>query len=375
VASRFELTGGVAVSLDGFDKAAMTYARGQMDPYCQLPGDGSADIVLQGRTHSGAPLLDVQKAAGDRLVTASDGHALWLVDGELACSIPVEPSDRPIRLVVDSGFSLSRVFGELVRPALQLAMLYHDAVAVHSTAVEIDGGGIVVAGWSESGKTETALALMEAGASFLSDKWTVLDRRGRLSAFPIGVGVRRWVLPYLPRLRAGLPPTARAQLRVAGATGALLGPVRRRRARGRVGRLVQVSVEQAVALADRAGLSPSEVRRIYNQTDDPARAVPLRALALLTTVPGGEVSVEAADPQWVAGRLARSAAFERRGFFALQERARFAFPEKTGWTPEESIRQERARLEAGLASMNLLSVRAPFPTDPRRVAEAVAARL
>jgi serine kinase of HPr protein (carbohydrate metabolism regulator) len=57
---------------------------------------------------------------------------------------------------------------------MHLGLMRRDAVAVHSAAVEMDGQAVLIAGWSESGKTETALALMEAGARFVSDKRTVL---------------------------------------------------------------------------------------------------------------------------------------------------------------------------------------------------------
>src|SRR5919201_20485 len=96
------------------------------------------------------------------------------------------------------------------------------AVAVHSAAVAIDGRGVLVAGWSESGKTETALALVERGASFVSDKWTVVGDDGTAAAFPITVGVRGWTLAHLPRLRAALGGAPRARLRAAGAARALL---------------------------------------------------------------------------------------------------------------------------------------------------------
>src|SRR3972149_7602933 len=88
--------------------------------------------------------------------------------------------------------------------------------------------GIAVAGWSESGKTETALALMEAGAGFLSDKWTLLGHDGELSAFPISVGVRRWVLEYLPTLRRTVTRRSRGPFAAAGAAPRAPDPLGRR---------------------------------------------------------------------------------------------------------------------------------------------------
>src|SRR5204862_272952 len=78
----------------------------------------------------------------------------------------------------EPGFPIARAFGRVVRPTLQLAMLARGGAAVHSAAVELDGKAVLVAGWSESGKTETALALVEEGARFLSDKWTFVAEDG-----------------------------------------------------------------------------------------------------------------------------------------------------------------------------------------------------
>ncbi len=241
---------------------------------------------------------------------------------------------------------------------------------MHGTAVELDGAGLIVAGWSESGKTETALALMEAGARFLSDKWTVLGPDGTMSAFPVSVGVRRWVLPHLPRLRASLPVRSRAQLGAAAVADVSSRPLRTR-ARGRLTGLAADAASHAVGLAGRTALSPSELRAAYGQEDDPARHVPVRCVALLTTVEGDDIAVTEADPDWAAMRLARSAAYERRPWFALQERARYAAPERPAEGPEEVIERERDLLRPALSEMRLVSVEAPFPVDPRRVADAV----
>src|SRR5919202_225078 len=155
-----------------------------------------------------------------------------------------------------------------VAPALHA----RGAVAVHSAAVVVDGRAVLVAGWSESGKTETALALAERGAVFLSDKWTIVGDDGTAAVFPIGVGVRGWVLDHLPRLRAALGATPRARLAIAGAGRAA---ARRLPAEGgdALGRLI--------GLADRVALAPSAVRRAYGTAAGPWRA-PLRAVALLT---------------------------------------------------------------------------------------------
>lgn len=373
---RYDLAGPVALGVaGGVDDVSRRFVAGQMDPFSSAASSADPDVLIE----AGPPpaIDEVQNPANDGLVTGSDGDALYVRSGDGWCRLPsADRAGGPARFVLSGGFGLWRVFKTAVRPALQVALLRSGAVAVHSASVELDGVGIVVAGWSESGKTEAALALMEDGAAFLSDKWTVWEADGSLSAFPIGVGIRRWVLPYLPRLRGSLTRAARAQFVVAGTADRASRPLRGGRRGGRIVGLAGEAMGRAVALADRAALTPSELRAAYGQTDDPARRVAAGCIVLLANVPGNEISVHETEPGAAANRLARSGAYERRVWFALRERARYALPAVTaGPAMRDVVKRERALLEPLLGATRVLTVRAPFPTDPRRVAAAIRDRL
>lgn len=246
---------------------------------------------------------------------------------------------------------------------------------MHGAAV--DGGptgGTIVSGWSESGKTEVALALVEAGASFLSDKWTVAGPDGEISAFPVGVGVRGWVMTTLPRLQASLPRRARAQLVAARLIRTGTGPLLDRAGSGRVTRLATGMVVRAVELGDRAGLSPTEIRQAYGQADDPARRAQLTTVVLLLTGPTGRVVVEEATSGWAARRLARTAAYERRTWYDLQERGAYAgLPDRAGARDAAIAAEERLLAAVMDGDSRVLRVTCPFPCDPRRVVDALAA--
>jgi hypothetical protein len=372
VGATFDLSGRMTVSIEDPEAGVERFVANQMDPFVRRATPGRpSDVVLEATLRRDGPLLDIQNPARDATVTASDGERFYvLVDGR-ACVVPNPIRDRPVRFSYEPGFPVRRIYAALVRPAMHVGLMRRDAVAVHSAAVEMDGRAVLIAGWSESGKTETALALLEAGARFVSDKWSVLGTDGEVSAFPINVGVRRWALAYLPSLRAALPGAARAQLAVAGIAAAVSRPARERVNPGRAAMLAT----RAVALADRAALTPTELRAAYRQADDPTRRVALGTTAILTTVPGPEVVCEPADSAWAAARLARSAAFERRELFAMLERRRYAFPRETENLIERAIAEETRLLERALGSGQTLELRAPFPVDPRTVAEALMRRL
>ncbi|HVF79945.1 MAG TPA: hypothetical protein VNA28_16755 [Solirubrobacteraceae bacterium] len=345
-----------------------------MDPFRGQDGATPSDVLIDAGP---APAItELTNPATDGLVTGSDATGLYVRGPGGWCRIPDVMGEGPARFVLSGDFALWRVFRTAVRPALQIALLQREAVAVHAASVELDGRAIVVAGWSESGKTETALALMERDASFLSDKWTVWGADGTLSMFPITVGIRRWVLPFLPQLRASLTRRARAQFAAAGVADRVSGPLRGRRRGGRLAGLASEAMDRAVALADRAALTPTELREAYGQTSDAGRRMPVRCIVMLANGPSDEISVDDADPRHAATRLARSAAYERRAWFGLQERARYSLPTRAhGLSMEQVIERERSLLEARLAGTRVLTVRAPFPTDPCRVADAILARL
>jgi hypothetical protein len=373
VVAFYDLSGRLSLSVAGSDGGGGAVRR-HMDPFVPaVHADRHADVAVAPASFPGLPGLgDIQNPAGDGLVTAADGARLLLMIGGRACVVPDPARDGSIEVAHEPGFPVGRLFRTLLRPTLQVALPRRGAVAVHGAAVEVGGRAVVLAGWSESGKTEAALALMENGARFLSDKWTVLGVDGEASAFPVGVGVRRWVLPYLPRLAGAMHRRARAQVRAAGIAAALSAPLRRT-SRGPLAE----AVARATSLADRVALTPGEVRAAYAQQDDPARRVPLGVVVLLTTIRASDVTAHEADPAWAAARLARTAAYERRGFFQLLERRAYAFAGQDArpGPAERTLRVEQELLASVLDGTRTVEVRAPFPVDPRRIATTLGAWL
>ncbi len=361
----FELAGRLIVCARGLTAPEHHAIADALDPYPILPSTELGDIVIEADSSIPGELLDIQRDAGDGRLTASDGERFYVLERGYACAVPALSAALPATFAVQPGFPIARAFGRLVRPALQVAILARRGAALHSAAVELDGRAVLVAGWSESGKTETALALVEQGARFLSDKWTFLtDDRGA-SVFPITVGIRGWVLRYLPRLNAALGSRPRTRLRVAAGMRTITRPA----ARG----LVAGARERLLTLADRIAVPPSTVRHLYG--DDPRAPwqAPLAAVALLTTVPAdGAVRAQRADPAWAAARLAVTADFERRRIFELHDRARWSALEPDGELRHRLMLRERALLERVLADTVVIEVKAPFPTDPRPVAQAIA---
>lgn len=369
----FDIAGRVNLTVTGADDAAERSMVGHMDPYTPAQGARRAtELIVQ----CGADLRGVDELinpARDGVTTGVVGGEHVLVRNGVDISVPAHGVGRAT-VRVGAGGSVGSIIRSVIRPALQISMLDADAVAIHAACVQMDGKAVAVAGWSETGKTEVALGLMELGGRFISDKWTVIGDDRTAATFPIGVGVRRWVLDALPTLRGSLPAGARARMRGAAVMGVLTTPLRHL-GRGRIGSLVGTGVTRGVMIADRVALTPNEIAAAYGHTMDATATTALDTVVLLSTIPEGEVQIDEVDAQWVARRLAITAQYERREYFDLIERARYGGIDGGQWVRSEVERREREFLTRVLDGVRLLRVRVPFPSDPRPAAAAIAERV
>lgn len=369
-----DLAGRAGIHLAAPDERVERYLRAQLAPFepTELTAGTVPDVVLAAAPGPLGDTRELQGPADDDLLTGTDGERLLVAWDGRRCTIPDVVAGRPALFDYEPGFPIWRVFRAAVRPVLQVAMAAEGrAAAVHAAAVTTGDGAIIVAGWSESGKTETALGLMEAGASFLSDKWTPLGPDGIASPFPISVGVRRWVLEYLPTLRGALTRSARTQFIAARAASIVLRPASRRVAHSRSAAILADSARKVSALGDRAAFEVAELREAYGQVDDPTRSTPTRLVVLLENSSRDEVVAVPASPATVAARLARSAAYERRAYFGMLQRAAYLVPDRPATVVERAIAFDEAVLREAFMRVELVTIRAPFPTDPRRVADEI----
>jgi hypothetical protein len=73
---------------------------------------------------------------------------------------------------------------------LSVARLARPEVFVHAGVVAVGGSAILVPGRSGAGKTTLVRALIEAGATYFSDEYAVLDRQGRVHPYARRPSVR-----------------------------------------------------------------------------------------------------------------------------------------------------------------------------------------
>lgn len=80
--------------------------------------------------------------------------------------------------------------------ALEAAIRHHVAqhavedLFIHAGVVAVGGAGILIPGLTHAGKTTLVAALLEAGATYYSDEYAVVDRRGAVRPYPRPLSVR-----------------------------------------------------------------------------------------------------------------------------------------------------------------------------------------
>jgi len=348
----------------------------QLDPVIPTTLLADPDVSLVPVSNQCFPRIAYRLGnAGDHEECEFGESDFWLSNGGRMLCIPFESIGQCCEVRYDARATLRPAF-RYARQILQLSLLNKGAIAIHSAAVVHEGKGILLAGWAESGKTELMLAFVDGGASFVSDKWTILKEDGSaMYNFPTPITVRPWVLRHLPGLAENLAASERWRLRMGPFAAAI---VKKALESGRVGleaglrSFIAAGVDSVI----RVSVPPSRLVRHATDAGN-AEAVSLSApfdkLFVLMTHDSRQISVLPADPSDVARRLVDCAQYERRGLLGLYAKFRYAFPSRSNSLLEEVRQRELTILDTALRSKEVFVVELPFPFDLRSAYDAVRA--
>jgi len=367
----YDINGLLGLRLRGPTDALARAAARQFDPLRPAPLSRDPDVVISHFDGSSG------RFAGHRLGDAGDGQHCVFDDTRLALvhrgsviSVPFDAvgSMCEVRCTSDSG--MRRLLIDYVRPALQLSLLPKGALALHSAAASYNGKGLLFAGWAESGKTEAMLGFLQAGASFVSDKWTIVAGDGSsVYSFPTPITVRDWMIDLIPGLRSRLTRTGLLRARAAAAAASVL------KSGGALNKVPGVS--EIKGLADLAGRVSVTHNQLFGDAANgnggwqSTASVPLETVFFLLTRDSQKIQVRPAEAAEVAGRLADCARYERRSFYGLYRRFRYAFPQRRSVLIEGARDTEAEMLTQALSSKRVFAVEAPFPFNPAALHEAL----
>jgi hypothetical protein len=279
---------------------------------------------------------------------AADTDGLVLLRGEgkqpVEVKIPFDRLDhRPVVLCEPGSTPIP-----LLVPLLNLVAASKGDLPLHAAAFELDGLGVLVTGWSKSGKTETLLAFAGEGARYLGDEWVYLHADGGMSGLPEPMRVWSWHLRELGRRRPRLPLRTRvglAALDLAVAGGhpidARLPPLlRRARHLAAQQRNVRLPPRRFLPVADRGRLDVVVLTESHDRED---------------------ITVEPIDVEEVASRAATMLPVERTPLLEAYDVYRYAFPDRRSELVDSAPERERALLSERLRGRPALRVRHPYP--------------
>ncbi len=325
------------VDADPADRAAV---EAQLGP-AGAPVVGEADITLRYVDRLQTP--DPMRLLGPGEVAVADG-ALVVLRGRFRrparVRIPVAALGGPCELVCEHG--VGRV-PHLVA-AVNLALPAHGGVALHASAVELDGRVVVATGWSKGGKTEAVLALLGAGGRLVGDEWLHLRPDGTVTGIFEPLRVWDWQLRQLPAVRRRTSRSDRARLRLLGLAVAA--------SEARSARLSSALERQRFVDLDGDHLP---------QASGPP--LPRGPVLLMTSALRDDIAVRPTTGREVADRMVASLAYERGPLRDLAEAHRFAFPEVPLPVLAEIRDQERALVRARLDGAPAFEVLHPHPMD------------
>jgi hypothetical protein len=247
---------------------------------------------------------------------------------------------------------------------VNLLLLTHDVLPLHATALEVDGEGLLVTGWSKGGKTETLLAVTSDGARYVGDEWVHLPPDGRMLGLPEPIRLWAWQLAQRPDLLASRTAAERRRLRTWATVSRLADGVADRSWKGS-------------GLARR--IAPAVARQAYLQvspgdlfgTDGMVPSARLDAVVLVLSSEAADTAVHAVEQGEIGRRMAASLAEERAPMMVHYRQFRYAFPDRRSPLLEQAGEIEARLLAERLDHVPSAKVTHPHPCDVQVLGRAV----
>lgn len=270
--------------------------------------------------------------------------------------IPFDRVGGPCEIVCENGI---RSFS-LLMPMLSMTALAKGFVTLHASAVTYRGTGILMAGWSECGKTTAMLGLASKAAEFIGDEWVLLDGDGRkMYGLPAEIELSFSQMESLPHTRRAVSGSWRwlfEGVRILngvkkfvsenGASRTRAGRAFCRAVSAIEGRVAPRVTPQAVFLSP-LGTRVAEPEKVFLLVshDDPC------------------VEVERTPSAEMARRLAHLVYYEQMKFMQRYTAYKFAFPSKRNELIENSATLQLELLASALRGKETYTVWHPYPLD------------
>jgi hypothetical protein len=253
---------------------------------------------------------------------------------------------------------------------LNLIVLGKGALPMHASAFNYKGKGILATGWAKGGKTETLLAFMAKGATYVGDEWVYLSADGQhMYGIPEPIRIWEWHLQEMPQYWESVERGDRARLRSLN----FLTRSMDRTVDSGIGRgTAPVKMMQRLTPILKRQLSVQlPPRKLFGQEGvGPMKSKP-ETILFVASHETAEITVRPIDPGEIARRMVFSLQDERLDFMAYYLKFRFAFPEAGNELIDNAEDIQRDILSKILADKEAFSVTHPYPVSIPALYEAI----
>jgi hypothetical protein len=269
--------------------------------------------------------------------------------------IPFEEIGKRLAITCETGLPAV----PLLVPIINLTALSKGILPLHASAFTYNQIGVLVTGWSKGGKTETLLAFMMNGASYIGDEWVYIGADGQ-TIFGIAEPIRLWDwhLHQLPKkYGATIGQGDRVRLKFIKAAEA----ADNRLPNGvKSGFLPAKWLHRAAPVLKRQLFVDVHPMRLFGQPSFALRGNLDRVFFTMSHEIDA-VSVQPAETNEIAQRMVFSLQYERSNFYSYYMMFRFAFPDRRNELIENAEALQRTLLTDLLKGKETYRVYHPYP--------------
>lgn len=239
---------------------------------------------------------------------------------------------------------------------INLTALAKGVLPLHATAFTSGSTGVLVAGWSKGGKTETLLGCMNDGADYVGDEWVYLTDDGRMLGLPEPIRLWAWQLDQLPDLLRNRPARDRRRLATWRGLAALVGSAAQHRLPGSslVRRAQPILGRQAYLQIPPAELFGADHVSLQGRLD---------AVVLVMSHEDPRIRVQPVAAGEIAQRMRASLEEERAPLMTHYRHFRYAFPDRTNPVVDNAAELESELLTGLFDDRPCAKIVHPHPCD------------
>lgn len=239
---------------------------------------------------------------------------------------------------------------------INLTALTKGVLPLHASAFTAQSTGVLVTGWAKGGKTESLVACMAQGASYVGDEWVFLTPDGQMLGLPEPIRLWAWHLEQMPALLRSRSRAERLRLSAWKSMGATSEAAARSRLPGS-GLFRKAS--PIIARQAYLQIPPAE---LFGADKVALRGV-LDAVVLVVSHDSPEIISAPAAVSEVSSRMAASLSDERTDIMAHYHQFRYAFPEAAHGVLDTAEALECHLLASLLDQRPSAKVSHPYPCD------------